>query len=165
MTTATPSYGSVQTLTHTLASLASDTNLLAGRESNAADNAGTDDAIDALVFGNVRTGTGPTSSRQIQVWLAGSGDGTNFSGGCAGSDGNKTLTDGTKACLKLLQVIPTSSTSDADYSWGPFSVAAAFGGVLPPKWNVFIVHNTGVNLNSTGGNHYTKYRPLKFESA
>lgn len=161
-TTATPSYGSATSITMTLASLASDTNLVAGRESNSVDNT-SDLAIDALVEGKVTTGTSPTASRQIEVWLIGSVDGTNFSGSATGSDAN--LTPSEKTLLKLLTVIPTVNTSDKAYTWGPFSVAQAFGGTMPATWSVYIVHNTGQNLNSTGGNHFVKYRAVKYASA
>lgn len=163
MTTATPAYGTKVTMTITLASLASDTSLVAGRESTAVDNKDTDDAIDALVGGIVTTGTSPTASRQIEVWAYGSYDDSNFSGTATGSDAN--LTPGEKTCMKLLTVIPTVNTSNKAYKWGPFSVAQAFGGMVPVQWGVYIVHNTGVNLNSTGGNHEVEYYPIKVESA
>lgn len=163
MTTATPAFQTAVTHTITLASLASDTTLVAGREGTAIDNAGTDDAIDATVGGKVTTGTSPTAARQIEVWLYGSYDGTTYSGAATGSDAN--LTPAEKTLLKLLTIIPTVNTSNKTYPWGPFSVAQAFGGTLPRKWGVFIVHNTGVALNATGGNHEVKHTPVKYESA
>lgn len=163
MATATPAYQSVVTHTITLASLASDTNLVAGREGTAIDQAATDDAVDSIVGGFVTTGTSPTASRQIEVWLYGSYDGTSYSGGATGSNAN--LTPQAKTLMRLLTVIPTTSTSDQKYTWGPFSVAATFGGTMPRKWGAYIVHNTGVNLNSTGGNHEVKHTPVKYESA
>jgi hypothetical protein len=162
VTTASPAYQTNVTHTITLASLASDTNLVAGREGTAIDNAGTDDAIDAMVGGKVTTGTSPTAARQIEVWVAGSYDGTSFSGGATGADAN--LTPQEKTLLKLLTVIPTANTSNKTYTWGPFSVAQAFGGTLPRKWSVYVVHNTGVALNATGGNHEVKHTPVKYES-
>ena len=163
MTTATPVYGTKVTMTMTLASLASDTNLVAGRESTAVDNKDTDDAIDALVGGIVTTGTSPTASRQLEVWAYGSYDDTNFSGSATGSDAN--LTPGEKTLMRLLTVIPTVNTSNKAYKWGPFSIAKAFDGVVPVQWGIYIVHNTGVNLNSTAGNHEVEYYPVKYESA
>jgi hypothetical protein len=65
----------------------------------------------------------------------------------------------------LLTIIPTLATSDVTHTWGPFSVAQAFGGIMPYKWGIYIVHNTGVNLNATGGNHEVKYTSVKYESA
>lgn len=161
-TTATPSYGTSAALTITLASLASDTNLVAGREATAIDNT-SDLAIDAVVGGKVTTGTSPTASRQIEVWLIASYDGTSYSGGATGSDAN--LTPQAKSLLKLLTIIPTTSTSNQAYTWGGFSVAAACNGVMPKKWSIYIVHNTGVALNATGGNHEVKYTPVKYASA
>jgi hypothetical protein len=158
--TATPSNGSVTAHTITLNSLASDTNLVAGREGTAIDN-GTEDAIDSVVGGKVVSGTSPTASRQIEVWAYGSHDGTLFSGGATGSDAN--LTPQAKGLLRLLCVIPTDSTSSKSYNWGPFSIAAAFGGTMPRKWGVFVVHNTGVALAASG--HEVKHTPVKYESA
>lgn len=162
-TTATPSYLTTVSHTMTLASLASDTNLVAGRAGTAIDNKVTDQAIDSLVQGKVTTGTSPTASKQIEVWLYGSYDGTNYTAGATGSDAN--LTPQAKSLLKLLTIIPTTNTSNQAYAWGPFSVAQAFGGNMPSKWGVFIVHNTGVVLNATGGNHFVAHVPMKYQSA
>jgi hypothetical protein len=165
MTTATPVYGTIVTHTIGLSTgpLASDTNLLAGRAGTAIDQKDTDDAVDALVGGLVTTGTSPTASRQIEIWLYASADDSNFNEGITGTDANKTLV--TKSHLRLLTIIPTSNTSDIAHYWGPFSVAQAYGGIIPVRWGVFVVHNTGVALNSTGGNHFVKHYPVKFESA
>lgn len=162
-TTATSVYSASVAMTMTLASLASDTNLVAGRESTAVDNKDVDSAIDCLVGGKVTTGTSPTASKQIEVWLHGSYDDTEFSGGATGSDAN--LTPDAKSLLKLLTIIPTVNTSNKAYHWGPFSVAQAFGGVVPVQWGVYIVHNTGVVLNATGSNHEVVYFPVKYQSA
>jgi hypothetical protein len=162
MPTASPSYVAAATLTLSLASLASDTNLVAGRASTFVDNAAVD-AIDCLVGGKVTTGTSPTADRQIEVWAYGSYDGVSYSGGASGSDAN--LTPQAKTLMRLLTVIPTDATSNKTYTWGPISIAQAFGGVVPPEWGIFIVHNTGVALHATAGNHEVKYTPIKFESA
>ena len=99
MATATPTFGSVTTHTITLTSLASDTNLVAGRAGTAIDNV-REGAIDAMVGGSVTSGTGPTAARQIEVWCYGSCDGTSYSGGATGSDAN--LTPQEKTLMKLL---------------------------------------------------------------
>lgn len=162
MTTATPLYGTTTAMTITLASLATDVNLVAGRQSTVVDN-GIDDAIDASIGGKVTTGTSPTASRQIEIWLFCSYDDTEYIGGAGASDA--AFTPDTKVALKMLQVLPTVNTSDKAYRWGGFSVANAFGGLMPEKWGGYVVHNTGVNLNSTGGNHEMVYTPVKYESA
>lgn len=162
MTTASPVYGAKVTMTITLASLATSATLVAGRESTAVDNKDVDDAIDALVGGIVTTGTSPTAG-QIQVWAYGSYDDTNFSGGATGSDA--ALTPSAKELMRLLIAIPTTATSNVSHKWGPYSIANAFGGIVPPQWGIWITHNTVVVLNATGGNHEIEYIPVKFESA
>jgi hypothetical protein len=164
-TTATPANQTVVTHTIGLSTgpLASDTNLVAGREGTAIDNNATDQAIDAVLGGFITTGTSPTASKQIEVWVSGSYDGTSYAGGATGSDAN--LTPQAKSLLKLGQVIPTTSTSNQKYTFCVGSVAALFGGAMPRKWSVFVVHNTGVALNSTAGNHEIKHTPIKYQSA
>lgn len=162
MTTASPAYQTKQTLTMTLASLASSSTLAAGRESTAADN-NTDDAIDCLVGGKVTVGTSPTANTQIQIWAYGTYDGTEFSGGASGSD--NALTPTAKELMRLLTVIPSiPTTSNVTHRWGPFSIAQAFG-FVPPKWGIWITHNTVAALHATGGNHEVEYTPVKLESA
>jgi hypothetical protein len=163
MVTASPLFSSSVALTMGIASLASDTNLVAGRESTAVDQKDVDDAVDVLVGGKVTTGTSPTASRQIEIWLYGSYDDTEFGGAATGTDNN--LTPSVKTSMKLLEVIPTTSTSNQTYKWGPYSVAAAFGGCVPVQWGCFIVHNTGVALNATASNHEVVRFPVKYESA
>jgi hypothetical protein len=163
MPTATPANQTVVTHTITLASLASDTNVVAGRAGTAIDNAATDDAMDAVLGGFITTGTSPTASRQIEVWVFGSYDGTTYAGDASGTDAN--LTPSAKATMKLAHVIPTDATSNKKYSFCVGSVAALFGGVMPRKWGVYVVHNTGVALHATGGNHEVKHTPVKYESA
>jgi len=163
MATATPIYGTPTAMTITLASLASDTNLVAGRESTALDQKDTLDAIDVLVGGKVTTGTTPTASRQIEIWAYASYDDTEFSGSATGSDAN--LTPDAKTNLRLLTIIPTVNTSDKTYKWGPFSIAQAYGGSMPVQFGIYVVHNTAVNLNATAGNHEVVYTTVKYESA
>jgi hypothetical protein len=159
--TATILHQAPTTDTITLASLASDANLVAGRAGSSVNH--DSDEVDSLVGGKVTTGTSPTANRQIEVWAYGSYDGTSFSGGATGSDAN--LTPQEKSLLRLLTVIPTSATSDQAYTWGPFSMAQAFGGALPEKTGVYVVHNTGVALNATGANHEVKRTPVKYQSS
>ncbi len=163
MATTQPAYGSPVTHTITLASLASDTNLIAGRQGTAIDNSGST-LVDALVGGKVTTGTSPTTARVIEVWAFGTYDGTTYSAGAGASDANFSPT-GEKALMRMLASIDTDATSNHSYEWGPISVAEAFGGIMPPKWGVFFVHNTGVNLNSTGGNHEVKHIPVTITTA
>lgn len=161
MTTASISYPATSTLTCSLASLASDTNLVAGRESAAYDNT-SNLAVDAIIGGKVTTGTSPTASRQIEVWLAASYDGTSYVGGATGSDAN--LTPQEKTLFTLVTIIPTVNTSNKLYTWGGWSISSLLG-AMPQKLALWFVHNTGVNLNSTGSNHEVKLTRVNYTSA
>ena len=91
MATATPVYGTPTAMTITIASLASDTNLLVGRESTALDQKDTLDAVDVMLGGKIRTGTSPTASRQIEIWLYGSYDDSEYTASATGSDAALTV--------------------------------------------------------------------------
>jgi hypothetical protein len=154
-------YAASSALTITLASLASDTNLLAGRESTAVDNT-SNLYLDYLLAGKITTGTSPTTAKEIRVYVAGLMEDATYPDVLDGTDSNETIASvGTRdSALKLAAVIGTINTSDLTYYFGPISVAALFGGVLPKKFVVFVVHNTAVNLNSTGSNHAIHITPV-----
>ena len=154
-------YGTASDLTITLASLASDTNLLTGRESATIDNTSTL-ALDYLVSGKVTAGTSPTASRSIEVWAVGSWDGTNWPDVFDGTESAETITsaDIKASICRLVAAMATANTSDRTYHFGPVSLAAAFGGVLPPKVVLFVTHSTGVALNSTAGTHQIRLQPV-----
>ncbi|MDN8617856.1 hypothetical protein [Variovorax ginsengisoli] len=141
-------------LTLTTASLASDTNLLAGRASTAVDNT-TNVDLDHLLSGAIRTGTSPTVSTTIEVWAysylsIASGTPT-YADGITGTDANKSMTSANvkNAGLRLVTAITVDNTTGRDYPIPPTSIAGLFGGVLPPFWGIFVVHNTAVALNAT----------------
>jgi hypothetical protein len=141
-------------ITCTTASLASDTNLLAGRASTAVDNT-TNLDLDHLLSGAIRTGTTPTVSTTIEIWVysyLSIASGTPaYVDGITGTDANKTLTslNVKNAGLRRAALIIVDATTGRDYAIPPTSVANLFDGVLPPFWGVFVVHNTAVALNAT----------------
>lgn len=147
-------YGSVVSPTITgVASLASDTNLLAGYETSSIDNSSTK-AKDYLVSGKFLTGTSPTTARVIELWaiakkqLASPGWPDVFDG--TASAETATSRDILAGCGKLLWAVTTDNTSDRGYEFSNLSVAAAFGGVCPTEFTFFFTHNTGVNSKSSG---------------
>ena len=150
-------YGSKTTLTAAVASLASDTNLLAGIESSVIDNT-TDGFDDIILSGKVTTGTSPTASRQIEVWAV-AWDGANWPDVLDGTTSGETITssDIKNSICKAVAIMSTNATSDRVYHFTGVSLRWAFGGELPSKVVLFIVHNTGVALNSTAGNHEFSY--------
>ena len=151
-------YGSTQTITAAIASLASDTNLLAGLESSIIDNT-TDGFEDIILSGKATTGTSPTASRQIEVWAV-AWDSNAWPDVFDGTSSAETITSADiKASLcKAVAIMPTNNTSDRAYFFTGVSAKQVFGGVLPSKFVLFIVHNTGVNLNATAGNHEFRYQ-------
>lgn len=147
-----PSYGSAAALTVTnLASLPSDTNLLAGWSSAVIDNT-SNLSVTEKITGLIKTGSSPTAGNNIFIYLWSALDDTpTYPDVITGSQGAFTLSAATvrdSGAFKLADVITINSSSNIVY---PFSVDVAqiFGGHMPKKYGVFIVHNTGVNLNAT----------------
>ena len=85
------SYPAASDLTITLASLASDTSLLTGRESAVIDNTA-NLYLDFLISGKITAGTSPTAARSIEVWAVGSWDGTNWPDVFDGTESAETIT-------------------------------------------------------------------------
>jgi hypothetical protein len=169
MATATISYSSNTTITCSVASTASSSTFVAGRESNQIDNTSTL-YMDALVQGKVTVGTTPTANTQIAiyVWGADTSLATTAIDVLDGTDSAETLTNTgiLFSALKLgATIIVPIATSDVGYAFAPFSVAALFGGVMPKYWGLYVAHNTGVNLNATGGNHAFSFNGIKFDIA
>jgi hypothetical protein len=150
-------YDTRGTLTAAVASLASDTNLLAGIESAVLDNT-TAGMTDYLLSGKVTTGTSPTASRQIEVWAV-AWDGSGWPDVFDGTTSSETITsaDIKSIICRAVAIMPTNNTSDRAYHFTGVSLAQAFGGTLPSKVVLFVVHNTGVALNATAGNHEFSY--------
>ena len=85
-------YAASSALTITLASLASDTAILVGRESTAWDNS-SNKYLDLLLGGKITTGTSPTAARAIEVWAYAQVEDTpTYPDGITGSDSGRTLT-------------------------------------------------------------------------
>jgi hypothetical protein len=153
-------YGSTTTITNAVASLASDTNLLAGYESAIIDNT-SDGFEDIILSGKVTAGTSPTASRQIEVWAV-AWDSNGWPDVFDGTTSAETITsaDIKNALCKPVAVMSTNNTSDRPYFFTGVSAKRVFDGVLPSKFVLFTVHNTGVNLNATAGNHEFRYQGI-----
>lgn len=151
-------------ITITVANLASDTNLLAGRSCTVVDNT-SNLYVDALLDGFITTGTTPTVSTSIEIWVWSILDDVpTYPDTVTGSDANTTLTSTNVKTVgfALGTVITVDATSNRKYPIRPFSVAQLFGGIMPKKWGVFIVQNTGAALNATGGNHQISYAGIQY---
>ena len=155
--------GSV-TITIAPENVATSSTFVAGVESGAISNISNLD-LDHFVSGYWTCGTTPTANTQVQIWvvapyaddLAGT---TNWPDVFDGTSSAETVTSaGVLQGLGRLAAILNvdSNTSNRAYYCAPFSVAALFGGFLPSQYVLFVTHNTGVNSNSTAGNHVWKY--------
>lgn len=150
--------------TITLASLATSSTRLVGRESTAIDNS-SNKYLDYLIAGKVTTGTSPTADRQIDLWAYGSlKDTPTYPDTITGSDAGVTLTNsGTRnAGLGYIDSALTANTSNVGYPFRPTSLVQLFGAPFGPpnRHGVVVAHDTGVNLNSTGSNHALSYTPV-----
>jgi hypothetical protein len=143
------SYRASAAVSITLASLASDTNLLQGRASAVIDNTTNLDE-DIILSGAIYTGTSPTTGKTIEVWAIPMLDDSTWPDTFGGIDAGVTATS--RALLaaygKPVIVFDTVATSNQQY---PFwrSAAEVFGTEVPAKFQLFVVHNTGVNLKSS----------------
>ncbi len=146
-----PKFASSANLTITVASLASSTSGV-GRQSTLVDNSSNRYGLIHL-FGKITTGTSPTASRTIWVYLI-RGNGTLRTDGAGASDAALTV-----VTAELIKAIPTDNTSNKTYT---------FDAWIPdpgPEWGVAVVHNTGVNLNATAGNHQISWVGDHMEAA
>lgn len=126
------------------------------RASTAVDNT-TNLFLDALVFLNIKSGAaGTLATGTVNVYAYGTSDGgTNYTEGATGTDAAITLVSPTN--LKLIGIINVVAVATT-YKSGPFSVAAAFGGVLPDHWGIVIENKSGGAFDTTEGNHLKVYQ-------
>ena len=160
-------YSSSSAITITLASLATSADRTAGRESTVIDNSSTL-YDDVLVGGVITTGTTPTVSKQIDIYVyAAVNDTPTYPDVFAGTDSAETVTSVNvrASALRLLASIVVDATSDRAYWLAPTPVAQLFGGIMPRYWGVFVAHDTAVNLNATGGNHVLSMTGISWTSA
>lgn len=168
MATVTVSYAAPASITISPENVASSSTWVAGVESDAISNA-TNLYVDALVSGFWTCGTTPTSGTAVNVYVYAQHDDTpTYQDVFDGTSSAETVTSASilAGATRLLgSIVIDSATSNRAYYLAPTSVASLFGGQLPKRWGLFIAHNSGVNSNSTSGNHGWKYTGVKFDVA
>jgi hypothetical protein len=167
MPVTTATYASAATVTISFAGLAN----AAYQESTAVDNNSTTNYIDCHVGGLLRVGT-LTAVGTITFYAYGSYDGTEFTGGVTGVDNAMAWgTDGRLnelgyQTLPILGVVGTSATDDDEYiEFGPFSIAQAFGGVVPRKWGIVVLNSTGAAFHATQTSSECQYTGITHTTA
>lgn len=153
--------------TITLASLATSASMVTGRQSTIITNV-TNKFLDAAVTGQITTGTTPTVSKTIAVYVFVplSAAASAFVYPKAGATA-LTETDGAATFdaeqrsggLIFAQAASINATSDRAYSFS-FNVANVVG-YMPLKWGLFVTHDTVAALNATAGNHWFHYTGIK----
>lgn len=134
------------------------------------DNAAANLYDDALWNGSLQTGTVPAGGGYIDLYLAASADGVEFTAGASGGDA--AITWGTTPStshiggefnLRFVDSIFVAAGDDnKDIVFGPYPVAEYFGSVMPAEWKVIVENNTNAALHSTGTNNHLEYRGVTF---
>ena len=145
-------YGTATAFTKTNANLANSAT--AGWKSNSIDNTSNlyRDALVGVELAAVNTA--PANTKALYLFAYGLIEGTAYTstgdGTIDGSEGTVTFPNVTTlpSVLPLVAVIPYPVQNKA-INAGPFSIARCFGGVLPDKWGLAMINDTGMTLNVT----------------
>ena len=133
-----------QSITITLNSLAGSGNQ---QQSTAISNTGTV-YLDAQVQFSVVTTNGAVSTGAVKCYSYATA-GSSYGDTVTGTNGTVTLT--APPNLRLLSVLNCPSGSTV-YTSDPVSVAAVYGGMLPPSWGIVIENDTGAAFGSSTSN-------------
>lgn len=101
----------------------------------------TNDPLDVLIDVTATTGTTPTGNKQLVVFAKGSLDGTNFG---SGPESATTATTN-ESDLHYVGSVPMNDTTAHRKI---FSLAAAYGGVLPAATKLVFKNDLGVTLTA-----------------
>ena len=161
-------YRASTTITIAPQNVASSTTFVAGVESDVYDNT-TNKDVDVLIGGVWTAGTTPTANTQVRIYVVAARDDTpTWPDVFDGTSSAETVTAAgvLNGAAKLAAVLDVdTNTSNRAYECAAFSVAQLFGGALPPKFVLFIAHNTAVNSNTTAGNHVWKATGVRYTVA
>ena len=140
-------YSASAALTITLASLANGS----ARQSTLVDNT-TARYQQVVVFYKITQGTSPTGNRSVRFYLVRSdNDATTEHRDFAAGTADAAWTVAPNA-IPVHQAANRASPATGDVLQGSFIVD------LPgPEWAIAVENDTGVALNSTGGNHWVRY--------
>ena len=156
-------YAASAAFTITLASLASSSTLVAGRESTAVSNA-SNLYLDFFVGGKISPTLGspsPTSGGLIDLWAYASlNDTPLYPDAVTGSDAAITFTSREILISSMRRLWTAAITASAVSYWiPPISLRETFG-FCPRNFGVVVVHSTGQPLSSSSGDHALYYTPM-----
>lgn len=107
----------------------------------------TNDPLDVMVEVLVTPSTTTVGNKQLVVFAKASTDGTNFS---SGPESGTTTTD--EPDLYFVGTVPANTTTAHRRT---FSLAAAYGGILPAASKIILKNDMGVALAATGNSVQT----------
>lgn len=141
-------FGASTAFTITIASLASSATFV-GRQTTLVDNSSTKYPL-IHWFGRFKLGTSPTGSKGIYVFaIRGDGNGTPHRSDAAGAS-DAAWTRANAEFVGVGRNLASPATGDLVFVEG-FIVNPG------PEFGLGIYHDTGVNLDSTGGNHWLRW--------
>lgn len=158
-------------LTMTLTSLATSTTLVAGVEATAVDNT-TNLDLDHIITGNIKVGASNMTANTVwELWLivptkTASGTPT-WPDVFDGTDSAETVASRNilLGCAVLLASGSFAGTdANVNYPIGPSSVAQAYGGMMPPRYTLFFVHNGAQALSATASDHWVHYTRVQAQT-
>lgn len=133
------------------------TSATAAWQSDAFDNS-SNNYLDILIHAEfAAVNTAPANSKALFLWVAGLVDTAGSAYTSSGSD----VPSGTEGTITIpdftANAIPLRSLGRIPYpvqnkvlNGGPFSVAQAFGGIVPPKFVLIIANHTGYTIAASG---------------
>jgi len=169
MTTANIKYTNIATA---IAITSADGNTAGTWNSSALVDNQTNLYMDAIFGGSLQTGTVAAGGGTIDIYIAASWDGVEFSGGVDAGDVD--ITWGTTGSTQIGSesnlfvagsITVNEADDDKDMVFGPISVASVCGGVMPLEWCVVIDNNSGGTLHATGTNNHLEYTGIEYTSA
>lgn len=140
-------YGAKTTITWTGTSLASGS----ARESTVVDNT-SNKFLNARV--RVQTKGQASGTTLVDVYVYTSLGDTTYTDAATGSDA--AFTAANRRNSRFLGSIQMNAATSAVQGELP-GVASAFGGIMPDKWGLIIINNSGAALSSTAGDHVIEY--------
>lgn len=118
--------------------------------------------LDARVFLRSRVAGTPVGGASVDLWLATSVDGVNYTDGYSGS-ALETTELGTPAYSSPLVSIPVPSSSNVIFSWE--GSILDYINSMPKYWAIVINNRTGVALHSSSAEHILKMSGVHFSYA
>lgn len=153
-------YAADAAFTITLASLATSSTWVAGREATSVSN-GANKYLDYEITGKVTLGTTLSAGELRLYGVKPINDTPTWPDVFDGTDSAETVTNtNILASLPLLWSVANATTNSVAYPMINALTLAQCWGFVPDNFTVFFSHSSNANLDATGGNHEVNYRGM-----